>query len=70
MAASTEHRPTKPELSLRHLAGCPAERIERYTLPTPAGGEASVTRCIDCGAHAVAGGVVEPVEPEPADEAA
>jgi len=56
---------TKPEPSLRHLAGCPAERIERYTLPTPAGGVASVTRCIDCGAQTVDG---EP-EPEP-DEAA
>ena len=61
---------TKPELSLRHLAGCPAERIETYELPTPAGGVASVTRCIDCGAHAVAGGVAVEPEPEQTVEAA
>jgi len=70
MAASTERRSTKPELSLRHLAGCPAERIERYMLPTPAGRVASVTRCIDCGAHAVAGGVAVKPELEQTDEAA
>ncbi len=70
MAASTERRPSETELSLRHLAGCPAERIERYTLPTPVGRVASVTRCIDCGAHAVAGGVAVEPEPEQTVEAA
>ena len=35
--------------SIRHLDGCPAERIEGYVARRPAGDEISVARCVDCG---------------------
>ena len=41
-------------MSLTHLAGCPKGRSESFGATSPGGGELTVTRCIDCGADAVA----------------
>ena len=54
--------PSGPTVVLRHLAGCPKGRIEKYperTLVADAAGNqlranVTVVRCIDCGAHEVA----------------
>lgn len=44
----------EPQLPARvHSAGCPAERVERFTLPRPDASIAVVTRCVDCGGQSV-----------------
>lgn len=58
-----------PELTLpdhEHLAGCPAERVETFTVRRPDGRYAQVARCVECG-----GQVIEDVNPnrEESDDA-
>lgn len=47
-------------MSLTHLDGCPKGRSESFDATSPAGNELTVTRCIDCGAGAVAVGKTQP----------
>lgn len=50
---TTADLPTLPEAE--HLHGCPAplDRVERYPLERSDGVSVVVTRCIECGGHAV-----------------
>lgn len=38
---------------VEHLAGCPQSRTENYPVRRTDGSTVNVTRCVDCGAHAV-----------------
>jgi hypothetical protein len=47
-------------MSLIHLEGCPKGRSESFGATSPTGEPLTVTRCIDCGADAVATGKALP----------
>lgn len=61
MAKTATRKTPKSETSklaseIRHLEGCPAERLEEYEAKRPesAGGDViTVARCIECGASNV-----------------
>lgn len=38
-----------------HLRGCPApaDRVESYTVKSPAGATLQVTRCLECAGHTI-----------------
>jgi hypothetical protein len=56
MPPATKEEPKVEHLDLRHKKGCPETRVESYSDKRPAnqgGARVQVTRCIECGEHAV-----------------
>jgi len=47
-------------MSMTHRDGCPKGRSESFGATSPGGDALTVTRCIDCGADAVAKGNAQP----------
>lgn len=49
MPAATAKKERTVQATVRHLEGCPSQRLEEYDAEAPSGATHRVVRCVDCG---------------------